>query len=172
MVVYYDQLNRLSFSKLMSVYEESNCNVSKERYAHLDRKAAILSAEQDFYAFLADVFFQTENARYAILEVEGNYCSAVRIEPYRDGLLLTGLETAPAHRSFGQGKRLVEDVIAKWALPVYSHVAKDNAASLKLHMGCGFCVVEDYAVFLDGSRTEAAYTLCYNAALDEKDIDK
>ncbi len=172
MVSIHYELNSLSFSKLMAVYDESNRENAEILYPDMDRNAAIIQVEQDFYAFLKDVFFTTKDVHYAILEEGGHYRSAVRIEPYQDGVLLTGLETAPEYRGMGYGKTLVTDVLMKLNGPVYSHVSKANDPSLALHKACGFDVVLDYALYLDGSRVETAYTLCFDAVRDEIVIDK
>ena len=172
MVRLYHDLNSLSFSKLADVYEESNRNNADRRYPEIDRNAAYLCAEQDFYGFLSEVFYRTEGAYYAVLEEQGSYCSAVRVEPYQDGFLLSGLETAPKCRRKGYGTALISEVLSSVGYPVYSHVEKDNIPSLNLHKACGFTIVQNDAIYLDGTKTDAAYTMRYWLSNSEIDIDK
>ena len=157
---------------LADVYEESNRKNVEIFYPDMDRNAAYLIAVQDFYGFLSEVFYKTGGACYAVLEEQGSYCSAVRIEPYQDGWLLSGLETAPKCRRRGYGKALLSEVLSIVSGPVYSHVEKDNIASFNLHEACGFTIVQDDAIYLDGTKTDAAYTMGYGASNIEKDVDK
>ena len=172
MVRFYNDLNCLSFSMLADVYEESNRKNAELLYPGMDRNAAYLCAEQDFYSFLSDVFFKTEGAYYGVLQELNHYCSAVRIEPYRDGLLLSGLETAPKYRRKGYGTALLSEVLTSVNGSVYSHVEKDNIASLNLHIACGFSVIQNDAIYLDGTQSDGAYTMRYRAENSEIDIDK
>lgn len=92
----------------------------------------------------------------------GEYISALRLEPYKDGLLLEALETAPRHRRKGYGYQLLKAVLN--AFPdrkIYSHVSKRNVPSLAIHEKCGFRKISDAAAYIDGSVNERAVTLCY-----------
>ena len=125
----------------------------------MDLSAGILEAEQDFYAYLRDVFFQTKDVKYYVLEDNGQYLSAFRIEPYQDGYLLEALETAPKHRRKGYAKQLLSEVLPKISLPVYSHIHKQNQASLAVHRLCGFQIILDFAQYIDGTNKQDSYTL-------------
>ena len=152
------KLHQLSFSRLMEVYLESNL-----QKAGFSRGEQLLCAEQEFYDYLSQIFFRTPGAVYAIWDVEGKYAAALRLEPYRDGLLLAALETAPDLRRKGHGKSLVEAVQQAFSgTRIYSHVAKDNAASLRLHEQLGFQVISQQSVYLDGSSDSRSVTLCWN----------
>ena len=89
--------------------------------------------------------------------------AALRIEPYCDGLLLTGLETAPEEREKGYATQLLSAVLEYLRVSsksiVYSHVIKNNPASLAVHKKCGFVKHLDYAVYVDDSVSQNAYTL-------------
>ena len=158
------RLAELDFSKLMYVYEEGNVENGSEKYPGLPANRQLLQAEQDFYGYLQEVFFPTPGAVYMVWEEEDCYCSALRLEPYGDGLLLSALETAPALRRKGYAARLIRSVMQelgkKSPVTVYSHVSKKNIASLHTHLACGFEIVKDHAVYLDGSVTHNACTLC------------
>ncbi len=113
-------------------------------------------AHLDFYEEL-EAFFAAGDGVWAVWETEGVYVSALRLEPYRDGFLLAGLETHPRYRGQGYAQRLLAAVLPEGA--VYSHVAKDNPVSLHIHEKLGFQIISDCAVYLDGSADRKAYTL-------------
>ncbi len=158
-------LRELSFRKLMDVYVEAN----RENGARLapqepeDRQLQI--GEDDFYSYLHDVFFQREGTFYAMWTVDEKYVSALRLEPYRDGLLLEALETVPDCRRSGFAKSLIQ-AVQQWltqrgSVRLYSHVGKQNEASMRVHLQCGFQVIRDSASYLDGSVNNRACTLIY-----------
>ncbi len=151
---------QLNFSKLMNVYIEGNRENAVDRYPDLPEGQGILQAEQDFYQYLRYDFFSVFGAYYAVLQENGEYISALRIEPYKDGVLLTGLETSPKHRNKGYAEMLVRQALSK-EKKVYSHVGKQNAASLRVHEKCGFTRIWDRAVYIDGSVNSKCCTLCY-----------
>ena len=162
MLLVVEKLKDLSFSQLMDVYEEGNRENAEELWPNLDPAQQILLAEQEFYQYLRQVFFPTENARYYIWEEKGHYVSALRLEPYRDGMLLEALETAPSQRKKGYAVQLIQAV--QTACPeqkLYSHVSKRNTASLGTHEKCGFRRIADYAVYADGSVNSRSFTLCW-----------
>ena len=157
-------VSELNFGKLMSVYQESNQENAFAFYDAIDRNLAMLNAEQDFYQYLNEVFFTAERAVYAIWEEGERYVSALRLEPYQDGFLLEALETAPDDRRRGYATALIHAACYWLAVQgcgkIYSHVSKDNTASLKAHAACGFHVICDYAEYIDGTIKNTAYTLC------------
>ena len=121
-------------------------------------------AEEDFYRYLSQVFFRSSGAVYAVWEENGRYVSALRLEPYRDGLLLEALETAPEQRRKGFAAALIRAVqcFLEGKTKLYSHVDKRNLSSLKVHEKCGFRRVADFAVCVDGSVNQKMYTLCWD----------
>lgn len=158
-----NHLHELSFEKLMAVYEEGNRENGRELWPELSQGEQLLRAEQDFYRYLREVFFPTPQARYCVLEEGGVYRSALRLEPYRDGLLLEALETAPPYRRRGYATALVQAVLdTTGTATVYSHVGKRNEPSLRTHRRCGFVRVLDYAVYADGSVNDYCCTLRYS----------
>lgn len=151
-------LKQLQFGKLMEVYLEGNLEKAAE--------AGLLQAEQDFYQYLKECFFPTDGAVYAIWEENGEYISALRLEPYKDGLLLAALETAPAFRRNGYARKLMEAVLEAFAEHnIYSHISKGNLPSLSLHEACGFRKIAESAVYLDGSVNARAVTLLHQSTL-------
>lgn len=162
MLIIAEHLRELSFSGLMEVYEEGNRENGAEQFPDEPEMRRLQLAEGDFYRYLREIFFPTDGAKYAIWEVEGAYVSALRLEPYRDGLLLEALETAPGRRRKGYALALVQAVQARLGQgKLYSHVRRDNIPSQKLHERCGFRIISHTAVYIDGSVNPHADTLCY-----------
>lgn len=114
-----------------------------------------LPQESEFYSYLYDVFFRTKGAVYCVWEEKCRYVCALRLEPYRDGLILTGLETHPDFRNMGLASKLVTESL-QWAgrqgkVKVYSHIHHSNVPSVAVHLRNGFRKIDDIAVLLDGS---------------------
>jgi GNAT superfamily N-acetyltransferase len=147
----------------MDLYFEGNCENAKGKYQNDDLNVAILKVEQDFYQYLREVFFATEGAIYAVWEEQGAYLSALRLEPFSDGLLLEALETHPEYRRKGYAKKLIDAVLPnlrhKNIKAVYSHVNKRNTASLQTHISCGFQRISEQATYIDGSVTKTSCTM-------------
>lgn len=150
-------LRELDFSALTAVYEEG-----LRRRARRNMSSGIWEETQELFWYLQEDFFCLPGAVYMIWEDAGIYRSALRLRPYRDGLLMDGLETAPGDRRRGYaGELLRQSLIWAGERPVYSHVDKRNRASLCLHAACGFHLLEDHAVLLDGTLTRDCLTLRY-----------
>ena len=162
MLIIARKLNELSFGKLMDVYAEGNLENGQDLWPDEPEGRQIALAEQEFYSYLQQVFFKTEGAQYLIWEVNGRYCSALRLEPYQDGLLLEALETAPEMRRMGYAASLLQAALETVAgTKVYSHVGKRNTASLRTHEKCGFVRILEHSVYADGSVNDRCCTLCY-----------
>lgn len=155
-------LRQLSFGALMDVYAEGNRENGEEFWPELSSGEQILRAEQEFYQYLQQVFFQTQGAAYYTWQIHGKMVSALRLEPYRDGLLLEALETAPDQRGKGYAKALITAVLALTGpQKIYSHVGKRNIPSLKTHLSCGFHRVSEQAIYADGSVNDRCCTMLY-----------
>lgn len=118
--------------------------------------------EEEFRDYLREVFFKTEGAVYCLWQVDSGCVSALRLEPYRDGMVLAGLETAAQERKMGYATILIQAAM-EWAkcrgvTQVYSHIHHGNTASIKVHQRCGFQKVADHAKLLDGTVTAALGT--------------
>ena len=164
MLILATSLKDLRFAQLMEVYADSN-RERAEQWPDLPPMFALEQAEQEHRQYLREVFFSTPGAVCAVWEEAGTYISALRLEPYRDGLLLAGLETASQYRRRGYAGlliRQVQEVLARQGtVKLYSHVRKDNTASLKTHDSCGFRKISDRACYLDGSVDSRCSTYCF-----------
>ena len=162
MLILARSIRDLSFTRLMEVYTEGNLENAEEFYPDLPEGQKLMQAEQDFYQYLNEVFFKTSGAVYAIWEERGAYVSALRLEPYRDGLLLEALETAPSRRRQGYGEKLIRAVQEQFPdQKIYSHVGKMDVAALRVHEKCGFRRISEHAAYIDGSVNHRACTLCW-----------
>lgn len=159
-------MHQLPFGKLMEVYEEGNRENGALFWPELSEGEQLLRAEQEFYQYLQQVFFRTEAAAYYLWEVDGRLVSALRLEPYRDGLLLEALETAPGCRHNGYAGALMAAVLEQEGeQKIYSHVGKRNVASLRTHLRCGFRRISERAVYANGSVNDRCCTLLYERKL-------
>jgi len=165
MLKIFREFRKIDFRMLMTVYAQSNQENAEEYYPDEQRSVALLCVEQDFLTYLKEDFFSTEGAFYAVWEQEGAYISALRMEPYKHGLLLEALETSRQHRQKGYATMLLRAVLkyleTQGACTVYSHVSKRNAASLSTHAACGFQRILEHAAYIDGSVRHNSCTMCY-----------
>lgn len=146
-------LRELQFSELMEVYIEGNLEKAEDGLS-------LPEAEQAFWQYLKEDFFSAAGAAYYVWVVSGRYVSALRLEPYKDGLLLEALETAPEERRKGYAAALIRAALeAEHTRPIYSHIDKRNAASLAVHERCGFHRVAEFAAYIDGSVNDRACTM-------------
>ena len=156
-----DFADQLPFGQIMDIYECSNRDRGKCNFPQLDESEQLLLAEQDFYAYLQDVL-NRHLAIIALWSAEGRAVAALRLEKYHDGLLLAGIETAPAERRKGYASALVCAIVNHFPnCKIYSHIFNGNHASVSLHTKCGFKKIADMAVLLDGSATNEASTYMY-----------
>lgn len=143
MLLYFTSPVGLDITQLMRVYRES-----------LD-SGDLFSSLQDFYEYWLQDFFSLKGAVCAVWEENGEYVSAMRLEPYQDGFLVTGLETLPERRQQGMSGKLMSALLQRLksdaVIKLYSHIRRKNVPSLRLHKSNGFIRYSDHAVFLDGS---------------------
>ena len=123
-------------------------------------KEALFQAEQDFYAYMTQELLTTENAFCALW---GDYEAMLRMEPFLDGYLLTGLASLPSVRRRGIATKLLQQTLTMLpdATKIYSHVDKDNIPSVAFHEKFGFQCISNSAKMLDGSLLHNFWTFFY-----------
>lgn len=135
----------LDTEQLLDIYQEENWD------------------KEEMLSYLREDFFLQSGAFYAVWMEDSAYKAAVRFCPYKDGMLLHSLETAPNDRRKGYAYLLMIQVLEHLrnigCAVVYSHIAKRNKASFLLHQKCGFEVISDCATYLDGTVTQYSNTL-------------
>ncbi len=158
-----EELHRLTHD----VYPEGCLINAKWRYPDkIDLSAAIEEEANYFAAFLREKFFAKENNTYYVLEVDGQWVSALRLTKLDDFYYLEALETPPLQRKKGYASRILNEVIdhlkQDGVVIIRDNVAKENEASLATHYKCGFRVELEEAVnFLSGKKNPNAYGLIY-----------
>lgn len=145
-----ESLRNLDYQQLLTVYQEQLA------------MSAARGGERSFYEDLS--LFLSEGGHFCCLWVpQGRYTACVRVEPYRDGFLLTCLETAPLCRRQGFAFDLLTSVLRHLSRQgckcVYVHVKKRNIPSVSLHKKAGFYIIADYAHLVDGTVSQNYVTL-------------
>lgn len=162
MLVIYDTYYRPDPMKLLPIYEESILTNMAKKAGNSEYQNRV-RAEDDFLLFIREEFYRVKGCRIFVWQHEGVMVSALRLEPYKDGYLLCGLETAPMHRRKGYAKALLLSTIEYLKINdnciIYSHIHRNNRISLRLHSKCGFCRISDTAILLDGSVSVMYHTL-------------
>lgn len=159
-------MSELNTEQLLRVYRQTILEQGLANYPDLSRAQQIVRGESDFLSYLREDFFPLRGAFYCLWIVNNRYVSALRFEPYRDGLLLEALETEPDERERGYAFALVSDVLSFLKnsdfTVVYSHIAKKNNSSIRLHQKCGFQRISDSATLINGSVSNRFCTMAYN----------
>lgn len=165
MLIVVQSMRDLQFGQIMAVYEQSNQELGQSRWLYESQGRQLALAEQDFFEYLRHCFFTLPGAVICTWQVNGRYVCALRSEPWQDGVLLTGLETAPGERGKGYACALIRAVqeyhSKQGNIKLYSHIRKGNSVSVHVHEKCGFRYYRDYAVFLDGSVDRQSATFIY-----------
>lgn len=150
MLIEVNSLRDLSLGQLMRLYEEENRSAGKLTWPQEPEPRQLALAEEDAIDSLRRFFWLPGTGQY-IWQEDDRYRSALRLEPWRDGMLLTALSTAQADRGRGYATMLLRAVLERQDRPVYSHIAGENQASIRVHEKSGFIKISDTAVLLDGS---------------------
>ena len=154
----------LAFAEIKRIYCESILEQGSRDYMGFPGNQRLLEAERDFYFYLKD-FLKQKDSFLTLWAPEKTAVAALRCEPYRDGFLIEGLETAPDSRNRGYASHLLNATICYLdsfgSVSVYSHIAKDNHRSVRVHEKCGFQKISDMAVYIDGSADFRCNTYCY-----------
>lgn len=158
-------MQELPFQQLMAVYQQTNIRTAQQHWSGYATERGVLLAEEAFYEDLQCGFFSIPHAVYCLWMVDGECVSALRLEPWKDGWLLTALETAPQRRNQGYARALLaavqEYLKERGTVRLYSHIHIRNTASIHVHERCGFRKLSDTARLLDGTITTQMRTYFY-----------
>jgi len=149
----------VDFTQMANVYLQSNLEYGRSNCRNGTTWEQLRCGEMNMRDSLC-CFLRTKGAILALWDCGGCCVSALRLEPYLDGFLLSCLETAPEACGKGYGTELVKAAAAYIDGRVYSHIHKKNAASLAVHKKASFVICADHARLLDGTVSQAYYTLC------------
>jgi RimJ/RimL family protein N-acetyltransferase len=157
-------MSDVNVEQLLDVYLQSNREIGKCNFPNDNTNLQLLKAQDMFISFLREDFFCQKSAFYALWEREGHYVAALRVEPYCDGVIIAGLETALSARECGYASALLTEVVnylqSMGCRKAYSHILKNNKVSLHIHSKCGFQLILEYARLLDGTVTQRYCTMC------------
>ena len=92
------KFSELDFDRLLKVYDLDTYEQN--------------SLAIELYDYLHQVFFRDKDAFYALWEIESNYVSALRMEPYQDGYLITAVQTRKSERRKGYAECLLRAVMS------------------------------------------------------------
>lgn len=159
-IVVLRSMAQVDFSLLMQVYEESVLRQAQKDFPDASLAEAVKREEENIREDCRCCF--ADGGRYYVLLSDGEYVSILCTEPYGDGILISALETAPHCRRKGYSRKLLLAVKEAEKGKLYSHVAKNNAASFALHKACGFSVLKDSARLIDGTVSAGFYTMVAN----------
>lgn len=149
----------VDFTQMANVYFQSNLEYGRSNCRSGTTWEQLRCGEMYMRDSLCS-FLQTNGAILALWDCDGSCVSALRLEPYLDGFLLSCLETAPEACGKGYATELVKEIALYVSERIYSHIHKTNAASLTVHRKAGFVICADHARLLDGTVSQAYYTLC------------
>ena len=157
-------MSELDIEQLMAVYAQTNETYSTRSYPDASLLERRRRTENTMLSYLREDFFRRKGSFYAVWQCGGVYRSALRLEVYADGYLITSLETAPEARRMGYAYALLQAVLSylceSGCPAVYAHIEKRNVASLRLHEKCGFAIISDSASYIDGTVTQKSCTVC------------
>lgn len=149
MLVTITEYQELDARKLMDIYSESNYENTDYFFPDEPNKdVAVRKAEDGFLEYLKNDFIEQAGASYWILEKEGVWVSALRLNRITSGLhFLEALETRPDQRGKGFAALLLSGVVdslkKEGPFRLCCCVGKKNTASLRAHEKCGFQVVSE-----------------------------
>ena len=149
------------------IYPEGCVINAKWRYPDREDLSDAIEEEAKYFAkFLKESFFTKENNSYYVLDVEGEWVSALRLTKLDGFYYLEALETPPKQRKMGYGARVLKETIEFLAkrgpVVIRDNVKKDNLASLVTHRKCGFRIEQEEAVNqLSGEVKADCYGLIY-----------
>ncbi len=164
----FDRFSDLDPRKLMDIYAEGNLENTDYFFPELTDKAeAVKKVEENFLKYLERDFFHTPNPSYWVLEEDGRWVSALRLNELKPGFYyLEALETRPDCRRKGCSFRLLTEVIEalkkQGHFEIHDCVGKKNKASLRTHQKCGFQIVaEDGYDYLSQEASVFVHGLAY-----------
>ncbi len=158
----FKSISCIDFRMYKTLYRQRIEELRLQNYRQLNYAEGVLSSEEDFW-YDTDAFLKLGDSFVCIWSVEGKYISALRVEGYKDGYLLTNLETDPDYRNKGYASLLIDalkDYLASCGCKfLYAHIAKRNRLSLMVHQKLGFQSISEVATLVDGTVSSNFYTL-------------
>ena len=151
----------MDFKMYKTLYRQRIEDLRLHNYRQLDYAEGVLASEENFWHDL-DTFLKLDDALVCVWSVDGKYISALRVERYKDGCLLTNLETDPDYRNNGYASLLItalkDYLTSNGCKCLYTHIAKRNRLSLMVHQKLGFQSICDFATLVDDTVSSNYHT--------------
>lgn len=169
-LIVFENFDSVNIGEFLNVYKESSEHNSAKWYPEMSEKEALTEYENGYIGYMQNEFFDGRRKLF-VLSDGHKYLSALRlIEISQNRYYLEALETAPEFRKRGYGKELILQTekhlkSKSGEFSVFSHVAKDNTASLNTHFAAGFEITADYYIE-NGETINDEYELTYNKNQD------
>ena len=144
----FKDLSDLNWPQFFAVYRESSEENAAQWYPELSEEEARAKYEEGYRSYLLGDFREAQGT-LLVLEKDGIYRSALRLLPQsQNAFLLEALETHPAYREMGFGKRILQEMMMYLhrnnpGCSVISHVSRKNSISAQTHRAAGFSGVKD-----------------------------
>lgn len=153
----------IDIQQFMAVCQKSNIEQGRKSYPNFSAYDQLQIVESNLSDYLRESMLEG-TLKCAVWAPDGKYKAVLRLEEYRDGYLIAGLETAVNERRKGYASALIHSLLTSFPNTVfYSHVMNGNAASVRLHEKCGFIKIKDTAAYLNGTVSTNAATYCIKA---------
>ena len=151
---------------VQEIYTEGNRENAQWRNPDVEDLTEAIRREEDFFVEFLEKFMADDRNRYYILEVGGQWVSALRLTKLDGFYYLEALETAETHRQKGYASKLIVEVISalkqRGPVTIRSSVDKENTQSLATHKKCGFVIDQEKGInYLNGDRYENGYGMLY-----------
>lgn len=174
MLLQFDSMTAQEMCRMVQeIYTEGNRENAQWRNPGVEDLTEAIREEEGFFVEFLEKFMADDRNRYYILEVDGQWVSALRLTKLNDFYYLEALETAEAHRRKGYGSKLICEVIfalkQRGPVTIRSCVYKKNIQSLATHKKCGFVIDEENGInYLNGDRYENGYGMLYTEESEKK----
>lgn len=169
MLLIYPQMTTPGMYRLVrEVYREACIENASDKHPESSDLTAAIKEEEDYFVDFLKAFFAKVENTYYVLEVDGQWVSALRLTEIDDFYYMEALETAPEHRRKGYASVLIREVISllgqNGPVKIRSNVNKRNVASLATHRACGFTIEEENGInYLSGEQRDYLYGMVYSS---------
>ena len=163
----FDSINENERYRLVhEIYGESNLENVRWDNPEVEDFSKLLFEYEKGYMDFVQSFLDSEENRYYIWEINGQWVSALRMTKVEDFYYLEALETAKQYRQKGYGTKFLQELIEllkkRGKVIIRSNVSKNNMASLALHRKCGFAIEEENGInYLTGEQRASVYGMVY-----------
>ena len=176
MLLEFTQMNESQMHRMIKeIYIEGCIENAKEKYPESEDLTEAIKEEEAYFMTFLEKFFNKEENKYYILEVEEGWVSALRLTKLDGFFYMESLETAPQYRGKGYATRLIREVILlleqRGSVVIRSSVGKKNIPSRETHRKCKFEIENENAVnYLSGETNEHCYGMLYRKTISIEEI--